>query len=144
MVSPRHSWSAPPVTAARATSTVRATGVRPSNGQSQAVAMMTSRLPPAPCASPAISGTAATASAVLRPALARLCPSEAETTYSRCAIPASTARTAPRGLATRADQCRSEEHTSELQSRQYLVCRLLLEKKKKKMYIGYNKQQSIA
>src|SRR3712207_7199656 len=28
------------------------------------------------------------------------------------------------------DQGRSEEHTSELQSRQYLVCRLLLEKKK--------------
>src|SRR3712207_7688975 len=30
---------------------------------------------------------------------------------------------------------RSEEHTSELQSRQYLVCRLLLEKKKNKKYI---------
>src|SRR3712207_8187495 len=30
----------------------------------------------------------------------------------------------------RAFQYRSEEHTSELQSRQYLVCRLLLEKKK--------------
>src|SRR3712207_7054562 len=30
---------------------------------------------------------------------------------------------------------RSEEHTSELQSRQYLVCRLLLEKKKKQYYI---------
>src|SRR3712207_9018426 len=29
---------------------------------------------------------------------------------------------------------RSEEHTSELQSRQYLVCRLLLEKKKTKTY----------
>src|SRR3712207_8770150 len=29
---------------------------------------------------------------------------------------------------------RSEEHTSELQSRQYLVCRLLLEKKKNKLY----------
>src|SRR5947209_12687052 len=29
-------------------------------------------------------------------------------------------------------ETRSEEHTSELQSRQYLVCRLLLEKKKKK------------
>src|SRR3712207_8330851 len=29
---------------------------------------------------------------------------------------------------------RSEEHTSELQSRQYLVCRLLLEKKKKTIY----------
>src|SRR3712207_6893751 len=28
------------------------------------------------------------------------------------------------------NSCRSEEHTSELQSRQYLVCRLLLEKKK--------------
>src|SRR3712207_6855839 len=34
---------------------------------------------------------------------------------------------------------RSEEHTSELQSRQYLVCRLLLEKKKKKrQYITVN------
>src|SRR3712207_8012846 len=31
-----------------------------------------------------------------------------------------------------ANGIRSEEHTSELQSRQYLVCRLLLEKKKKK------------
>src|SRR3712207_8326106 len=30
-----------------------------------------------------------------------------------------------------ANAYRSEEHTSELQSRQYLVCRLLLEKKKK-------------
>src|SRR2546429_7379257 len=28
------------------------------------------------------------------------------------------------------DRCRSEEHTSELQSRLHLVCRLLLEKKK--------------
>src|SRR3712207_7165352 len=34
---------------------------------------------------------------------------------------------APEGL-----RSRSEEHTSELQSRQYLVCRLLLEKKTKK------------
>src|SRR3712207_7295368 len=33
---------------------------------------------------------------------------------------------------------RSEEHTSELQSRQYLVCRLLLEKKKKKTSSLYN------
>src|SRR3712207_7679932 len=32
---------------------------------------------------------------------------------------------------------RSEEHTSELQSRQYLVCRLLLEKKKT-CYISYS------
>src|SRR3712207_7660544 len=32
---------------------------------------------------------------------------------------------------------RSEEHTSELQSRQYLVCRLLLEKKKYMLPISY-------
>src|SRR3712207_8593146 len=37
---------------------------------------------------------------------------------------------APLGRTTR-----SEEHTSELQSRQYLVCRLLLEKKKKNKHI---------
>src|SRR3712207_8052335 len=33
---------------------------------------------------------------------------------------------------------RSEEHTSELQSRQYLVCRLLLEKKKNTIYTLYS------
>src|SRR5438445_6815075 len=38
---------------------------------------------------------------------------------------------AGRAAAPRAVE-RSEEHTSELQSRQYLVCRLLLEKKKRK------------
>src|SRR3712207_7979623 len=37
---------------------------------------------------------------------------------------------------------RSEEHTSELQSRQYLVCRLLLEKKKKKKYSSTELVQS--
>src|SRR5215203_7049482 len=37
----------------------------------------------------------------------------------------------PRWPLTRQRTSRSEEHTSELQSRQYLVCRLLLEKKKK-------------
>src|SRR3712207_7179465 len=35
------------------------------------------------------------------------------------------------GLPHDDEDLRSEEHTSELQSRQYLVCRLLLEKKKK-------------
>src|SRR5690625_6689472 len=35
-------------------------------------------------------------------------------------------------LSVRLDPLRSEEHTSELQSRGHLVCRLLLEKKKKK------------
>src|SRR5215217_8977671 len=38
----------------------------------------------------------------------------------------------PPGSARPSASPRSEEHTSELQSRQYLVCRLLLEKKKKK------------
>src|ERR1035437_10406045 len=41
------------------------------------------------------------------------------------------ARSAPPLCRARDGSCwRSEEHTSELQSRQYLVCRLLLEKKK--------------
>src|SRR3712207_7087016 len=35
------------------------------------------------------------------------------------------------------DTARSEEHTSELQSRQYLVCRLLLEKKKRAPFPGH-------
>src|SRR3712207_5323922 len=39
-------------------------------------------------------------------------------------------------LSSLADE-RSEEHTSELQSRQYLVCRLLLEKKKKERYFFF-------
>src|SRR5947209_13300762 len=37
---------------------------------------------------------------------------------------------------------RSEEHTSELQSRQYLVCRLLLEKKKYKMKLVASKTRT--
>src|SRR5690625_6927191 len=46
------------------------------------------------------------------------------------------ARLVAKGLGERTDQAfivknRSEEHTSELQSRGHLVCRLLLEKKKK-------------
>src|SRR5215510_16196301 len=36
---------------------------------------------------------------------------------------------------------RSEEHTSELLSRGHLVCRLLLEKKKKKLSTNYNQQK---
>src|SRR3712207_8886106 len=49
---------------------------------------------------------------------------------------ANAAATDVRGVGSRAGSAtvvrgpRSEEHTSELQSRQYLVCRLLLEKKK--------------
>src|SRR3712207_7307400 len=39
---------------------------------------------------------------------------------------------------------RSEEHTSELQSRQYLVCRLLLEKKKKRISLELNTYSKIS
>src|SRR5437762_5295897 len=39
-------------------------------------------------------------------------------------------------------QARSEEHTSELQSPMYLVCRLLLEKKKKKKQCYNDKQNN--
>src|SRR3712207_7906079 len=51
-----------------------------------------------------------------------------------------------RAVVARIDQehgSRSEEHTSELQSRQYLVCRLLLEKKKKKRRLSYYTQSII-
>src|SRR3712207_8522136 len=58
------------------------------------------------------------------------------------ALPAPTRQRAQRGgLALRAGAgdrpLRSEEHTSELQSRQYLVCRLLLEKKNKSSNIHH-------
>src|SRR3712207_8064473 len=44
----------------------------------------------------------------------------------------------PRGAAQRLPaRERSEEHTSELQSRQYLVCRLLLEKKNEQLIRAY-------
>src|SRR3712207_8210402 len=48
------------------------------------------------------------------------------TTRHSCPGPPGCRRSSPR---------RSEEHTSELQSRQYLVCRLLLEKKKDGLWI---------
>src|SRR2546422_2851006 len=40
-------------------------------------------------------------------------------------------------------QARSEEHTSELQSRLHLVCRLLLEKKKKKIKSELNETTNV-
>src|SRR3712207_7999336 len=39
------------------------------------------------------------------------------------------------GVRSRCPEGRSEEHTSELQSRQYLVCRLLLEKKHREHFV---------
>src|SRR2546425_3481794 len=46
-------------------------------------------------------------------------------------VPRVPGRTAPGRLEMKMCHIRSEEHTSELQSLAYLVCRLLLEKKKK-------------
>src|SRR2546425_9400688 len=46
-------------------------------------------------------------------------------------VPLSGKRKKARDTGTNAGAARSEEHTSELQSLAYLVCRLLLEKKKK-------------
>src|SRR2546425_8226610 len=43
---------------------------------------------------------------------------------------------ADESISSQVAKCRSEEHTSELQSLAYLVCRLLLEKKKREMGIG--------
>src|SRR2546422_4779143 len=46
------------------------------------------------------------------------------------------------GMVSLAADRRSEEHTSELQSRLHLVCRLLLEKKKKKVNMNsYNEEK---
>src|SRR5262245_64480403 len=65
---------------------------------------------------------------------------------------AETAGTAPGGAARRREDGRgrapgrlgrSEEHTSELQSLRHLVCRLLLEKKKKKKIVKYEVKKKI-
>src|SRR2546422_7135318 len=53
------------------------------------------------------------------------------------ADPAPIDRGAPLRVAPRSIGARSEEHTSELQSRLHLVCRLLLEKKKKNTIIHH-------
>src|SRR3712207_8740485 len=79
--------------------------------------------PPAPAVS--FSGTSATIASVVRMFLAieaAFCSAD-RVTMAGSMTPAATRST-----------YRSEEHTSELQSRQYLVCRLLLEKKKNNTY----------
>src|SRR3712207_7383161 len=63
--------------------------------------------------------------------LVEICPSwiAISTAFSYRSLSAS-------GLSGAPPTVRSEEHTSELQSRQYLVCRLLLEKKKNNVVPG--------
>src|SRR3712207_9181694 len=64
-----------------------------------------------------------------------ICPRLAREEEKRCCSDIWRQLQSPRSCTRRphARKARSEEHTSELQSRQYLVCRLLLEKKTKRM-----------
>src|SRR3712207_8534132 len=66
-----------------------------------------------------------------RSALSSPAPSTSICQRRRSGTVASSSRERGFIRATVSSRSRSEEHTSELQSRQYLVCRLLLEKKKK-------------
>src|SRR3712207_7304524 len=68
-----------------------------------------------------------------------LAPSATRVGYSTSPARATTWSAVAAAPCSRSPCGRSEEHTSELQSRQYLVCRLLLEKKKKKIYYQIQK-----
>ncbi|PQM46907.1 hypothetical protein C1Y40_02932 [Mycobacterium talmoniae] len=107
MVSAMDSRSTPSSVAAAAMSITRCGGVGPSNGQSQAVAMMTSTDASAWWAIRVMSAIAAVASAVGRPTLVWLKVSVAQTTYSIDFRPAAMARLAPPGLATSAENAMS-------------------------------------
>src|SRR5690606_41273134 len=78
---------------------------------------------PAPVQSSSATGSRATSGAWM----AASPPSSSEPTARRCARRAPSS--SPPTASTRRFAPRSEEHTSELQSRENLVCRLLLEKK---------------
>src|SRR3712207_7281079 len=65
-----------------------------------------------------------------RPAITRVTESSTWRATGRSWTRKRSAMPPRRSIASRSSTTRSEEHTSELQSRQYLVCRLLLEKKK--------------
>src|SRR5258707_6078562 len=62
--------------------------------------------------------------------MTRSVPAEITCLLSELNTTASTGSVCPLSAFNSLPAARSEEHTSELQSRQYLVCRLLLEKKK--------------
>src|SRR3712207_8719027 len=69
----------------------------------------------------------------------------ASSSSRRRATEKATATRIPRRTSTGASRKapRSEEHTSELQSRQYLVCRLLLEKKKNQIYLAQHHKSNV-
>src|SRR5690625_5791353 len=62
-----------------------------------------------------------------------------EATFLKLVNGQHTAQPVPTAAVPTGNPERSEEHTSELQSRGHLVCRLLLEKKNKRQTIKYNK-----
>src|SRR5258707_8324622 len=64
--------------------------------------------------------------------IARICPIQASSVKSFSPFAVSTTIFGRNRRTSKRPGGRSEEHTSELQSRQYLVCRLLLEKKKQR------------
>src|SRR2546425_5437408 len=80
--------------------------------------------PPSPITSPASTGRPT-------PSVAYAAPLANRPARSRSSASTASRTVAPRATVT-GFSFRSEEHTSELQSLAYLVCRLLLEKKKKK------------
>src|SRR3989442_3386205 len=70
---------------------------------------------------------------IRRPPRSTLFPYTTLFRSTRPAWPTSSCRCARAATPCCSTACRSEEHTSELQSRPHLVCRLLLEKKKTKV-----------
>src|SRR3712207_7780048 len=96
-------------------------------------AVDTRRRVPGPAASPcSLRRRTFTASSTSAPAVLRSTPLSCATTS---ASSAGGGKSNP-SVTKRCRVLRSEEHTSELQSRQYLVCRLLLVKKKNKHTLG--------
>src|SRR5690625_6628071 len=89
--------------------------------------------PTTPSSSPGFGSTASISINMAKWALSRLCSASSKCLWSLnlplLGAPMRTA-TVPSSEETEVLPSRSEEHTSELQSRGHLVCRLLLEKKK--------------
>ena len=103
VVSPNEAESAPSAMARPATATTRETGTSPSYGQPHAVDTIVCTVAPRSCAIAMISAISSSDSPVERLTFLRLCVSEAETTASSSVKPASSARSAPRRLGTRAE-----------------------------------------
>src|SRR5438552_5097143 len=73
-----------------------------------------------------------------RSAVSRASQRPPTSTATNSPTPTSSARRRTTGFTRPGSARRSEEHTSELQSPDHLVCRLLLEKKKKEKIMGVN------